>query len=198
MRKVSDGIGTFAVALTVFLIALTRLLTPLYEGHAMNFSPIGAICLFCGAYYGRSWLTFAVPFLAYIFSEMLVNAGQLGKFTIFYPGWYWQYIAFGVIAITGSFALKKIRRARVFRASLASASIFFVISNFGVWTTGLIYPMTFGGLGACYVAGIPYFWQTLASDVLFSSALFGAFELLRGGMPAISRQPEAAIPAVNP
>jgi hypothetical protein len=51
---------------------------------------------------------------------------------------------------------------------------FFLISNFGAWLGHLaIYPYTLGGLVSCYIAAIPFYGRTLASDLLYSAALFG-------------------------
>jgi hypothetical protein len=41
-----------------------------------------------------------------------------------------------------------------------------------------MYPMTFDGLLACYVAAIPFFWNTVQGDLLYTAILFGGFRLL--------------------
>ena len=66
-----------------------------------------------------------------------------------------------------------------------ASSLFFLMSNFGVWTTGLMYPLTVQGLIACYTAALPFFLNTLAGDLLYSSALFGSFELVRYRFPVL-------------
>ncbi|HET7259019.1 MAG TPA: DUF6580 family putative transport protein, partial [Candidatus Acidoferrum sp.] len=53
---------------------------------------------------------------------------------------------------------------------------------------GLSYPRTSAGLLSCYVAGIPFFWNTLAGDVLYASLLFGGFALAERVFPAL-REP---------
>jgi len=52
-------------------------------------------------------------------------------------------------------------------AAVGVASIqFFLISNFGAWLGHLaIYPYTLGGLVSCYIAAIPFYGRTLASDL---------------------------------
>jgi hypothetical protein len=50
---------------------------------------------------------------------------------------------------------------------------FFLISNFGVWASGLVgYPKTWAGLVDCYVKAIPFFKRGIAADVLFTAAFF--------------------------
>ena len=56
---------------------------------------------------------------------------------------------------------------------------FFLISNFGVWISGNLYPLTFEGLISCYAAAIPFFRSTLASNLLFSYILFGGYYFLQ-------------------
>jgi hypothetical protein len=46
-----------------------------------------------------------------------------------------------------------------------------------------MYPRNFGGLTACYVAAIPFYWNTLASDVFYVAVLFGGFELVKKYAP---------------
>ena len=51
---------------------------------------------------------------------------------------------------------------------------FFLITNFGSWMAGHgTYSRTLSGVMACYAAGVPFFWRTLASDLVYSGLLFG-------------------------
>jgi hypothetical protein len=59
-------------------------------------------------------------------------------------------------------------------ATLIGSCQFFVITNFGMWASGIsVYPPTFKGLAACYVGALPFFGRTIASDLLYSAILFG-------------------------
>ena len=62
---------------------------------------------------------------------------------------------------------------------------FFLITNFGVWLSGIsIYPLTPSGLMACYLGGIPYLGRTLLSDLAYSGLLFGLHAwLTRAALP---------------
>ena len=62
--------------------------------------------------------------------------------------------------------------------SLAASTLFFLISNFGVWL-GPWYPATGAGLLACYTNAIPFFGYTITGDLLFTAVLFGSWELSR-------------------
>ena len=62
--------------------------------------------------------------------------------------------------------------------ALASSVLFFVVTNFGVWATQGMYPMSLEGLVACYVAAIPFFQNSLLGNAFYTSVLFGGFALL--------------------
>ena len=68
---------------------------------------------------------------------------------------------------------------KVFGSSLFIGVVFFIVSNFGVWFSGFMYPLTFDGLLSCYIAAIPFFRATLASNILFSFILFGGYYALQ-------------------
>jgi len=44
---------------------------------------------------------------------------------------------------------------------------------------GVVYPMTFDGLVACYTLAIPFFRNSLLGDVFFAGVLYGVFEYAR-------------------
>ena len=58
---------------------------------------------------------------------------------------------------------------------------------------GSLYPNTWEGLVACYVAAIPFFHNTLLGDAVYSTALFGGLALAEKGLPAL-REPALALP----
>ena len=80
---------------------------------ANNFAPIGALALFGGAYFGRSWAAFLIPLLALWVSDWVVNYLYFGKFNPFYAGFYWQHLAFALVVLLGSVVLKRVKPLRV-------------------------------------------------------------------------------------
>jgi ABC-type transport system involved in cytochrome c biogenesis permease subunit len=149
----------------IVLAAASRLLP-----HPPNFAPVAAIGLFAGAHTSRraGWL---VPFAALLASDALLG---------FYSpvGMLWNYLAFAACLLLGSGFLARRRSAlRLGGAVLTSSVAFFAISNFGMWASGY-YPRTLAGLVECYVAALPFFRNTLASDVLYSAVLFGGYALI--------------------
>jgi len=49
-----------------------------------------------------------------------------------------------------------------------------------------MYPKDLSGLAACYVAGIPFFQNTLFGDLFYSAVLFGTFELSVRKVPRLA------------
>ena len=102
-----------------------------------------------------------------------------GSFIWIAPGEMWIYLSFALIVVLGIVALKKVNVARLAGCSLGASVIFFLVSNFGTWMSGMMYPKTGAGLVACYTAAIPFFQGTLISDLVYTTILFGSFELIK-------------------
>lgn len=177
------------VALMIVVAAISRLIP-----HPPNFTPIGGMALFGAAYFAKKYWAFIIPIFALWFSDLLMNNTIYSQY---YEGftWFgyinmWVYIPMILITLFGIQFLKKIKPIKLIGAAFAASIIFFLVSNFGVWMTGLTYPKTFAGLIACYGAGIPFisnfngaehffFLNTVAGDLFYTAALFGSYELIK-------------------
>jgi hypothetical protein len=166
----------FAV-LTAVLVAAALRLVP----HPPNFTPIGAMALFSGAYLADRRLAFAVPLAA-----MLLSDAVLG----FHTGMPFVYGSVALIVLLGWSGLKRVTSMRVVGAALVSSVLFFVVTNFGTWAVSGMYPLTAAGLAACYVAAIPFFQNTMVGDLFYAGLLFGGFALLERALPVIRQGSE--------
>ena len=62
---------------------------------------------------------------------------------------------------------------------------FFVVSNYGVWASGFNgYPHTLAGLGACYLAGVPFYRNDLVATSIVLAVALGVPALVRRMNPA--------------
>jgi hypothetical protein len=187
MEKSKINVRFGILSLIVLLAAFSRLIP-----HPPNFAPIGAMSLFGAAYFARKHLAFVVPIVAMWLSDLLLNNVIYGQyfdhFVWFYQGCYWTYAAFIFIGLIGFGLLKKVRPVNLLIASLSASVVFFLVSNFGVWASGTMYPNTLTGLMSCYTAGLPFFKNTLMGDLAYSGALFGIFELIQYKVPALKIQ----------
>ena len=151
--------------------------------HPMNFAPIGALALFGGAYFSSKREALAIPLLSLILGDVFTGFHQLIPFV---------YVSF-LVSVTIGFWLRRKRSApRIAAATLAGAIQFFLVTNFALWASSIgSFPKTAGGLVACYVAGLPLFWNTLAGDAFYATLLFGAMALAERRFPVL-REPLAA------
>ncbi len=138
--------------------------------HPPNFAPIGALALFGGGVLPLPWGV-VVPLGAMVLSDI-----GLGYLPGTDPGMAWVYGSFVLIALLGGWALRSRRTVlRIAGTSLASSLLFYVVTNFGEWL-GPLYPHTSAGLAASYIAAIPFFRNTVLSDLGYTLALFGIYE----------------------
>jgi hypothetical protein len=83
--------------------------------------------------------------------------------------WLW----YGAVCLLGSSLLRRRTVLRVAAAVLASATGFFLLSNFEVWVGSGLYPHTSSGLLSCFTAALPFYGNDLISTALTSVVLFG-------------------------
>ena len=54
--------------------------------------------------------------------------------------------------------------------------VFFIITNFGVWSLGA-YGYSFSGLILCYTLALPFFGYNLISTFIFSGIIEGVYKI---------------------
>lgn len=140
-------------------------------GLPWNFTPVEAMALFGGAYFADRKLAIAVPLLALFAADCFIG---------FY-GWMMP-VVYGCVALTAfaGFALRgRVRIMNTALAAIGSATGFYLVTNFGVWLGGTMYPHTGAGLMASYIAGWPFYqYGSLPGTLLWTALLFGGFALL--------------------
>jgi hypothetical protein len=161
----------YILSLLIVIAALSRLLP-----HPPNFAPIGALALFGGAYFTKKYWAFLVPMGAMLLADLFIG---------FHGTMIYVYGAFALIIGLGMLLKNKISAGRVAAAAVGSSMTFFLITNFGVWLGSAYYAQNLTGLINCYVAAIPFYHYTLASDLLFSGILFGLFEWIKNYYPEL-------------
>lgn len=179
----------FLVLVAMILAAAASRLIP----HPPNFTPIGAMALFGGACFAHRRAAFVVPLAAMFLSDLAIGllSGNLslGLHRLIPV----VYGSFALIVCLGFWLRSRRTVLPIAGATLAGSVLFFVLTNFGVWALGSLYPNTWEGLVACYVAAIPFFHNTLFGDAVYSTALFGGLALAEMGLPAL-REPALALP----
>lgn len=155
----------------ILVAAFSRLIP-----HPANFTAVAAMALFGGTYLSKKQ-SLMVPMAALLLSDLALG---------FHNTMIFVYAAFALIVILG-WGLKDQKSVfKVATFSLVSSSLFFVISNFGVWLMEGFYAPTWQGLVTCFVAAIPFFQNQLAGDLMFTAVMFGGFELAKRMLPQLS------------
>ena len=157
----------------IALAAASRLLP-----HPPDFTPLAAMALFGGAYFSDRRIAFAVPFIALLLSDLVLGLHGTMPFV---------YLGFGVTVLIGMALRGKVRVLPVAGAAIASSVLFFVVTNFGVWLIGDMYPHDVGGLMLCYIAAIPFFQYSVAGDFLYTGLLFGGMAMVERYLQSTSR-----------
>lgn len=166
------------LALVLIVLAAAVRIAP----HPWNFTPIGAMALFSGAVLKNRRFAFIFPLLVLFLGDIFIGFHKLIPIV---------YTSFLINVAIGLWLRNRRTVARISLATLLGSVQFFLITNFGVWWLTGFYPKTATGLAACYAAGIPFFWNTLAGDVLYSALLFGGFAFAEHFFPAF-REPVPA------
>lgn len=135
--------------------------------HPPNFTPVGSAALFGGARLGRPW-NYILPMLIMFVTDLFLG---------FHATIPYVYVSFLIAVFLGEKFLTRPTAGRVVGVSLVSSVIFFIISNFGVWISGGLYPQTVDGLIRCFVMALPFFQWTVAGDVIYSLGFFGLYAL---------------------
>ncbi len=166
----------FLVVGAIILIAgLARLLP-----HISNMTPIFAVGVAAGAWLGRKHEIFV--------GSVMVITMLLGDLVL---GFHWTipfvYLGIFLGSSIGARSANWIgtsstRAARLLKSGLVAGSaslVFFLISNFGVWLIGDLYPRSLEGLVQCFVMAVPFFKQSLVADLLFGTGSLFALNVVR-------------------
>ncbi|MBZ5619435.1 MAG: hypothetical protein LAQ69_12035 [Acidobacteriia bacterium] len=162
-KKTADGnIRPLAIGL-IILAGLIRVV------QNVNFAPVGAVSLFCGARM-RGWQAYFLPL-----ALMAVTDPFLGGYSAATP---LIYASFLVNVWIGTRLRKSENPLWIGSAAVLGSVQFFLLTNFAWLAGSSMYPHTLAGVLSCYAAGIPFFWRTLASDLFYSGVLFGLHAVL--------------------
>ena len=80
--------------------------------------------------------------------------------------------------IAGRLLVRKQSARRFSLSVIASACIFYLVSNFSIWLVGM-YPPTPAGLLQCYVNDLPYLSAGIAANASYAALLFGLHSRLQ-------------------
>lgn len=166
------------ITLAVLAAALTRFLP-----HPPNFTAIGGIALFAGAFIPNRILSLLVPVSVMVLTDMIIG---------FHNTVWAVYISIALITMLGWLMQERKTIGGFVGTSFIASLLFFFITNAAMWAVGfwttepLMYPTNFGGLVDAIALGIPFYsYNFLISQFVYGGILFGLFYTVKVWKPAL-------------
>ena len=160
---------------TVFCALVASAVAVRLVSETPNFGAVAAAALFAGFYFRHGAWAVAVPL-----SIMTISDQFLGG-----------YARPVMLAVYGSLLVPIAWRAalrrglsftRVGAGAVSSSLTFYLLTNLAVWYAW--YPHTWADLMHCYAIALPFFANTVASDLVFAAGFFGLYAVAVGFRPA--------------
>ena len=136
-----------------------------------GFSPVIAIALFSGFIIKQKDMSFMLPLLALLFSDVVIqvlHSADLFPYAGFYEGQWKNYLILLASTLIG-WALKGRNFSSLAVGAIAAPTVYFLVSNFLVWnhTTEAVYSKSFSGLMICYEAALPFYRNSILATLIF-------------------------------
>jgi len=147
------------IAIGIFLTLAASRFIP----HPPNFTSLLALSFYIPVLFGIRFLP--ILLFSFVLTDLVIGFHGVTFFT-------WGSII--VIGLMSKFFISNITN-RIF-GSLLGACLFYLITNFGVWSLGS-YGYTLEGLIACYTLAVPFFAYSLISTFIFSGIIEGVLKL---------------------
>jgi len=148
----------------IILGVLTRIIP-----HPPNFTAIGAVALFAGAFINDKKLSFIIPVFIMMLSDLILGYSMVIS----------VYISFIIMVLLGSLLEKNQNGIRIINTTLIASLVFFLITNFSVFLTSSLYPKNIIGLIECYTLAIPFFMNTIMGNIIYSLIMFYSFNMIQ-------------------
>ena len=131
--------------------------------HPPNFTSLIALSFYVPVFLGIKFLPALL--LGFILTDFIIGMHN----TVFFT--------WGSVILIG-FVSKYFSKSIISRlvGALGGATVFYIISNFGVWTIGS-YGYSINGLFICYTVALPFYGYILISTFVFSSIIESIYKL---------------------
>ena len=125
--------------------------------HPPNFTSLLALSFYIPVFFGLRYLPFVI--ISFAITDMVIG---------YHTGTHWTWGSILLIGLAAPLFKKNIT-SRISGAFLG-ACVFFLITNFGVWASGM-YGYTYQGLVSCFILAVPFFAYTATSTLLFAAVI---------------------------
>ena len=141
-----------------FVLAASRFIP-----HPPNFTTLLALSFYVPVLFGIRYLPILI--LSFIVTDLIIGFHQVTLFT-------WGSV---ILIGLGSKFFIKTTLSRI-SGSLLGACLFFLITNFGVWSLGS-YGYNVNGFITCFTLALPFFAYSLISTIILSGIIEGFYKL---------------------
>ncbi len=131
--------------------------------HPPNFTPIIASAVLVNYFVRNNIFSLIILFGSMIISDLIIGL---------HDGIYIVYFSLLLIFYISNIFFKKLDIKNILINSIISSSIFFLITNFGVWLNGNMYEKSLNGLINCYTLALPFFNNTIASTIFYLTSIY--------------------------
>lgn len=174
---------SFPALLLVILAAVISTgamrLVSFYFPMLSNFTPMGALALFGGAYFADKWKAGLLSVITLFVTDVFINYLYTSKLILWYGNSaLWLYASLIIMVLIGSL-IKKVNITNVLLASLASVAIHWLLTDIEPWLYSSYYDKGLSGYGESLLMAIPFERNMLIADGIFGAILFGGFELIK-------------------
>ena len=151
----------FNICVGIFVVLAASRFIP----HPPNFTSLIALSFYVPALLGMRYIPAVI--ISFAITDFIIG---------YHTGTHWTWGSVLIIGFISSYFTKDLF-FRLLGAVFAGV-IFFLITNFGVWTSGM-YGYTFKGLLNCFVLAIPFFTYTLISTLIYSVIIETFFKIYK-------------------
>ena len=140
----------FSICIGIFIaLSLSRFIP-----HPPNFTSLLALSFYVPVIFGLRYLPALL--ISFAITDFIIG---------YHSGTFFTWGSVFLIGLIANLFAKNITTRLT--GALVGALIFFVISNFGVWVSGM-YGLTITGLLTCYTLALPFFAYSIISTTIFS------------------------------
>jgi hypothetical protein len=149
----------------IFIGIFISLAASRFIPHPPNFTSLLALSFYIPAILGIRYLPALL--ISFVITDLVIG---------YHTGTHWTWGSVLLIGLVSQYFNKNLSWR--LSGAFLGACIFFVVTNFGVWTSGM-YGHTISGLLTCFTLAIPFFAYSIISTLLFSVIIETGYRFLK-------------------
>ena len=147
--------------------------------HPPNFTSLLALSFYVPVAFGIRFIPILI--LSFAITDFIIG---------YHTGTHWTWGSVLLIGLVSQYFNKNLYWR--LSGALLGALIFFIITNFGVWVSGM-YGYTVLGLFTCFILAIPFFGYSLISTLIFSTIIEASYKFFKQPLNKILKIVEVKI-----